>query len=121
MTPAADPLAPSLVWTYPKPKRALLIRASALEGAKAWTDSAGVRACEVIGLDAKPADAARALIEWREGKAHRKGWVPLDRLASTPAIAAEKLAAHLSALLAAQRPAQMPVTTTTGSAEASAA
>ena len=67
MTPAVDPLAPSLVWTYPTPKRALLIRASALEGAKAWTDSAGVRAVAVIGLDGKPAEATHALIEWREG------------------------------------------------------
>ncbi len=124
MLAVSDPLAPSLVWTYPRPVRALLVRVSANEvpagGSTPWTDSAGVRAVEVIGLDAKPAEASRALVKWREGKRHTKRWVPLANIASKPADAAAKLAPHLSALLVAQRPHKMPVTTTASRAEASA-
>ena len=122
--PDAPDAPPSLAWPYQPAKRALLVRAQYAEippgGKSAWTDSAGVRGVMVLGLDARPAEAKRALVEFREGKALRQVWVEVDLLASTPAAAAQKLAHHFSALLAAQRLAQKPVTTTAGSAEASA-
>lgn len=105
----ADPSAPSLVWTYNPAQPALWIRAAYTAGASSWTESAGVRACDVLGLDNKPAAAGRALIEYREGRARRKVWVSLSDLASTPAAAAAKMAPHFSALLATERPSKMAV------------
>lgn len=119
-----NPDGPTLVWPYQPAKRALLVRAQYAEiptgGKSPWTDSAGVRAVDVLGLDAKPNVAKRALVEFREGSAFRRVWVGVDVLASTPAAAGEKLAAHFSALLAAQRLEQKPVTTTAGGVEDSA-
>ena len=111
-----DPLAPSLVWTYQPAKRALLLR-TAYIGKKSWTDSAGVRACDVIGLDAKPAAATRAFVEFREGSARRKTWVSLADVASTPAAAAAKMSPHFSALLATRAPSKMAVTTVASGAD----
>ena len=109
-TTLSDPAAPSLVWTYDTVRRALWIRTNYLSGPTAWTESAGVRACDVLGLDEKPAAATRALIEYREGKARRKVWVALAELASTPGAAAAKMATHFSALLSAPGAApKMPV------------
>lgn len=111
MSPTS-PTAPNLAFPYPRPVRALLIRTGYAEE-KPWTDSAGVRAVEVLGLDAAPAVAVNALVEFREGSARRKRWVAVSALARTPAAAADKMQAHFSALLSdAQRPAKMPVTTT---------
>jgi hypothetical protein len=110
MIAASNPLAPVLVHRYATPRRALFIRASYVAGPSAWTESAGVRACDVFGFDAVPSSATRALIEYREGKGRRKVWVSISELASTPAIAAEKMAAHFSALLSAPGAAsKMPV------------
>jgi hypothetical protein len=112
----ADPAAPSLVWPYQPTRRALLVRTTYLSGPTAWTESAGVRACEVFGLDAEPTAATRALVEYREGKSRRKVWVALSDIASTPALAAKKMAVHFSALLSAPGAApQMPVKIGAGS------
>lgn len=112
-----DPSAPSLVWPYQPARRAVLLRTTYLSGPTAWTETAGVRACDVLGLDDKPAAATRALVEFREGKQHRKTWVALADLASTPAAAAKKLAPHLSALLATRAPSKMAVKTVASGAD----
>lgn len=116
MSPTS-PAAPSLVFSYSRPVSALLIRTGYLEN-NSWTESAGVRAVAVIGLDAAPVEAVRALVEFREGSTTRRAWVAVADLARTPAAAAEKMRAHFSALLNAQRLEKKAVTTTASKAEA---